>query len=214
MSAQSRKQLLVLIVDDHPLVISGCQLILGGDPSIEVISADNEKSGFQAFASRRPDVTIVDINLPDLSGFELLRRIRKQSPEAAVIVMSMNDDPTFVLRSIELGAMGFISKSGDPRFILKAVRQVAKGETFLAPELAKAVTFSGSVLRADPKSQLNTRELEALRLLARGLKIGEMADILGISYKTVANTTTLLKQKLGARGRSDLMRIAIDMDLN
>jgi DNA-binding NarL/FixJ family response regulator len=206
-------KLLVLIVDDHPLVVSGCEAILSRDSTIKVVSAENEKSGFQAYLTHEPDVSVVDINLPDLSGFELLRRIRKQESDAAVIIMSMNDDPTFVLRAVELGAKGFLSKSDDPRLILKAVRQVAKGETFIAPELARTITFSSTAIRSDPASQLGPRELEALRLLGRGHRIAEVAEILGVSYKTVANTTSLLKQKLGANSNSDLIRKAIDMGL-
>jgi DNA-binding NarL/FixJ family response regulator len=205
--------LVVLIIDDHPVVISGCRTILSRDAGIKVLAASDHKTGMQAFNSHKPDVTIVDINLPDLSGFEVLRQIRKGSPEAAVIMLSMNDEPSFVVRSIELGARGFLSKGDDPRLLLTAVRQVAKGDTFMAPRLAKIVAFSSSAARANPVSELGPRELETLRLLARGQRIGEVADTLGVSYKTVANTASLLKKKLGARSNPELIRIAMDMGM-
>lgn len=205
--------LVVLIIDDHPVVISGCRTVLSRDAGIKVFAASDHKTGMQAFNSHKPDVTVVDINLPDLSGFEVLRQIRKRSPQAAVIMLSMNDEPSFVIRSIELGARGFLSKGDDPRQLLTAVRQVAKGETFLAPQLAKIVAFSSSTARANPASELGPRELETLRLLARGQRIGEVADTLGVSYKTVANIASLLKKKLGARSNPELIRIAMDMGM-
>jgi DNA-binding NarL/FixJ family response regulator len=97
---------------------------------------------------------------------------------------------------------------------VKAVRKVAAGENFITPELAETIAFSGAAIRANPASQMSPRELEILRLLARGDKIVEIADALDISYKTVANTTSLLKQKLGAKNHSDLIRIAVEMGLS
>jgi DNA-binding CsgD family transcriptional regulator len=118
-----------------------------------------------------------------------------------------------VVRAIEMGAQGYVSKGDDPRMLVKAVRKVAAGDNFISPQLAEAVTFSGASIKANPASQMTARELEILRLLGRGDKIVEVADALEISYKTVANTTSLLKQKLGAKNHSDLIRIAVEMGL-
>src|SRR3954453_14826312 len=204
----------VLIVDDHPVVLSGCRTLFASDHSIRIDEATDEKSGHRAYLSKRPDVTIIDINLPDLSGFELMRRIRKDDPAAKIIMFSMNDDPAFVLRAVEAGAQGYVSKGDDPRLLVKAVRKVAAGENFITPHLAETVTFSAAAIRASPASQMTPRELEILRLLARGDKIVEIADALDISYKTGANTTSLLKQKLGAKNHSDLIRIAVEMGMD
>jgi DNA-binding NarL/FixJ family response regulator len=211
---KAKSHVLVLIVDDHPVMISGCAAVLSADAAIKIVSASDVKSGFDAYTARNPDVSLIDINLPDLSGFELLRRIMKADPEAAVIMLSMNDDPSFVLRAIELGASGYISKSDDPKLILTAVKAVNSGEKFISPRLAQAATFASATIRSNPQSKLTSRELEILRLLSRGKKIDEAARTLDISYKTVANTTSLLKQKLGARSHSDLIRIAVEMGLN
>ena len=203
----------LLIVDDHPVVVSGCRSLFASDPSVSIEEAVDEKSGHRAFLSKRPDVTIIDINLPDLSGFELMRRIRKDDPKARIIMFSMNDDPAFVVRAIELGAQGYVSKGDDPRLLIKAVRKVVAGENFITPHLAETVTFSGAAIRANPATTMTARELEILRLVRHGSKIVEVADSLDISYKTVANTTSILKQKLGARNHSDLIRIAVEMGL-
>ena len=204
----------ILIVDDHPVVLSGCRALFANDSSIRIDEASDARSGHRAFAQKKPDVTIIDINLPDVSGFELMRRIRKDDPDAKIIMFSMNDDPAFVVRAVEMGAQGYVSKGDDPRLFVKAVRKVAAGDHFITPQLAEAVTFSGAAIKANPVSQMTPRELEILRLLGRGDKIVEVADALGISYKTVANTTSLLKQKLGAKNHSDLIRIAVEMGLS
>jgi DNA-binding NarL/FixJ family response regulator len=203
----------ILIVDDHPVVLSGCRTLFASDKSMKIEGAADAKSGHRAFVSKKPAVTVIDINLPDVSGFELMRRIRKDDPDAKIIMFSMNDDPAFVVRAVEMGAQGYVSKGDDPRMLVKAVRKVAAGGNFLSPLLAEAVTFSGAAIKANPASQVSSRELEVLRLLGRGDKIVEVAHALDISYKTVANTTSLLKQKLGAKNHSDLIRIAVEMGL-
>jgi DNA-binding NarL/FixJ family response regulator len=203
----------VLIVDDHPVVLSGCRALFVGDASVRIEEAVDAKSGHRAFLQKKPDVTVIDINLPDLSGFELMRRIRKDDPDAKIIMFSMNNDPAFVVRAVDLGAQGYVSKADDPRVLVKAVRKVAAGDNFISPDLAEAVTFSGAAIKANPASQMTARELEILRLLGRGDKIVEVAEALDISYKTVANTTSLLKQKLGAKNHSDLIRVAVEMGL-
>lgn len=203
----------ILIVDDHPVVLSGCRSLFASDRSVRIEEAGDAKSGHRAFVQKRPDITVIDIKLPDVSGFELMRRIRKDDPGARIIMFSMNDDPAFVVRAVELGAQGYLSKGDDPRLFVKAVRKVMAGEKFISPHLAEAVTFAGAAIKANPSGQMTARELEILRLLGRGDKIVEIAEALGISYKTVANTTSLLKQKLGAKNHSDLVRIAVEMEL-
>jgi DNA-binding NarL/FixJ family response regulator len=210
---QAARKTKVLIVDDHPVVVSGCRAVFAGDRSVQVISAPNEREGLRAFRQSKPHVSIIDINLPGLSGYELLRKIRKAEPDAKVIIFSVNDDPAFVVRAVELGAKGFVCKGDDPQCLVDAVREVARGTTFVSPQLAKSVTFASAEARAHPAGLLNNRELEILRMLARGKKIAEIAEALDLSYKTIANTTTMLKQKLGAQAHADLVRIAVEFDM-
>ena len=100
----------LLIVDDHPVVVSGCRSLFASDSTVKIDEATDARSGHRAYVSRKPDVTVIDINLPDVSGFELMRRIRKDDPDAKIIMFSMNDDPAFVVRAIELGAQGYVSR--------------------------------------------------------------------------------------------------------
>src|SRR5258708_29658326 len=95
--------------------------------------ATDVRSGHSAYVSRKPDVTVIDIKLPDVSGFELMRRIRKDDPDARIIMFSMNDDPAFVVRAIEMGAQGYVSKGDDPRVLRKPVRKDVAGENFISP---------------------------------------------------------------------------------
>ena len=149
----------VLIVDDHPVVLSGCRTLFASDHSIRIDEASDAKSGHRAYVSKRPDVTVIDISLPDVSGFELMRRIRKDDPDAKIIMFSMNDDPAFVVRAVELGAQGYVSKGDDPRILLKAVRKVAAGDNFISPQLAEAVTFSGAAIKANPASLMTPQRV-------------------------------------------------------
>jgi DNA-binding NarL/FixJ family response regulator len=201
----------VLIVDDHPVVLWGFRSLFASDTTVKIEEATDGRSGHRAYFSRKPDVMVIDIKLPDVSGFELMSRIRKDDPNAKIIMFGINEDSALVVRAIELGAQGYVSKGDDPRMLIKAIRKVAAGDNFISPQLAKAVAFS---IKAHPTTQMTARELEILRLLGRGDKIAEVANALEISYKTVANTTSLLKQKLGAKSHSDLIRIAVEMGLD
>jgi DNA-binding NarL/FixJ family response regulator len=93
----------VLIVDDHPVVVTGCRALFTSDPSVEILEASDAKAGHQAYLQNHPDVTVVDVRLPDLTGFELTRRIRKDDPAARIVILSVSDDPAFVVRAVEMG---------------------------------------------------------------------------------------------------------------
>jgi DNA-binding NarL/FixJ family response regulator len=110
-----RSAIRVLIVDDHPVVVSGCRSLFASDTSVKIDGAGDAKSGQKAFVTCKPDVTVIDINLPDVSGFELMRRIRKEDPDAKIIMFSMNDDPALVVRAVQMGAQGYVAKGDDPR---------------------------------------------------------------------------------------------------
>jgi two-component system, NarL family, invasion response regulator UvrY len=199
----------VLIVDDHPIIVSGCRALLEEEPDIEIVEAQDGAGGFAAFFNSKPDVGIIDINLPGYSGLELLRRLLEREPDARLIVFSMNDDPTVAARAIEGGAKGYIAKNDDPALFADAVKTVASGGRYLHPDMARRIAFLRAGPSPDAVSNLSARELEILRLLAAGRTMAQIADLLNVSYKTIANNCTQLKQKLGARSSMDLMRIAM-----
>jgi two-component system invasion response regulator UvrY len=203
----------VLIIDDHPMVIEGCRGMLAGQTDIEVLEAHDAEEGLEAFVSRSPDVVVLDINLPGVSGFELLRRMLKRDSNARIIVFTMNDDPVFAARAIERGACGYVAKNEDPRIFIKAIRAVAAGQRYLSNSLALKLAFADQNFARNPLDALNGREIEILRNLAEGKDMAEIAHLLKVSYKTVANNCILLKRKLGARSKADLLRIAVENKL-
>jgi two-component system, NarL family, invasion response regulator UvrY len=200
----------VLIVDDHRIVASGCRALFADDPGIVILEASDAESGERVFADEQPEICVLDINLPTVSGFELARRILGRDPSARIIMFSMNDDPIFAARAIEVGAKGYVSKTGDPCDLVEAIREVSKGGTYLPPAMARSIAFAGPAFAQNPLSKLTSREMEILRLLSAGKSLSEIAWLVHSSYKTVANTSSIMRQKLGLRTSVELVRFAIE----
>jgi two-component system, NarL family, invasion response regulator UvrY len=199
----------VLIVDDHRIVASGCRALFADDPAIDILEAADAESGERVFSEQHPDVTVLDINLPTVSGFELARRILGHDASARIIMFSMNDDPVFAKRAIEVGAKGYVSKTGDPQDLVEAIREVGNGGVYLPPAMARSIAFAGASFAQSPLSKLTSREMEILRLLSAGKSLSEIAWLVHSSYKTVANTSSIMRQKLGVRTSAELVRLAI-----
>jgi two-component system, NarL family, invasion response regulator UvrY len=212
-AATRRRPLRVLIVDDHPIIASACRAMFAGDPDVAIIEACDAQSGEAAFAAERPDVCVIDINLPGVTGFELARRILASSPRERIIMFSMNDDPVFAKRAIEAGAKGYVSKSGDPADLVRAIREVGGGGVFLPSWLAQTIAFGGPQVASDRLAKLTVREIEILRLLAAGQSLSEIAWSMKASYKTIANTSSIIKRKLALRTAAELVRFAIEEKL-
>ncbi|GEC52912.1 two-component system invasion response regulator UvrY [Bradyrhizobium japonicum] len=200
----------ILIVDDHPIVASGCRTVFADDPEITLLEAADAESGERAFVAEKPDLCVIDINLPTVSGFELARRILTHDVSARLIMFSMNDDPVFAARAIDIGAKGYVSKTGDPNDLVEAVREVGNGGVYLPPAIARNVAFARPGFAQNPLSKLTSREMEILRLLSSGKSLSEIAWLVHSSYKTVANTSSIMRQKLGVRTSAELVRLAIE----
>src|ERR1700709_2788959 len=133
----------VLIVDDHLIVASGCRALFADEPGAHIVEASDAESGERAFADEQPDVCVIDINLPGVSGFELTRRILARDAAARIIMFSMNDDPIFAARAIEAGVKGYVSKSGDPFQLVEAIREVGNGGVYMSAAMARSIAFAG-----------------------------------------------------------------------
>ena len=142
----------VLIVDDHPIVASGCRAVLASEPEIVLLEASDAESGERVFIAEHPDICVIDINLPTVSGFELARRILVHAGSARIIMFSMNDDAAFAARAIVVGAKGYVSKTGDPQDLVEAIREVGKGGGYLfaASDGAKHRVRGASCRRPEP----------------------------------------------------------------
>ncbi|MBR1276793.1 response regulator transcription factor [Bradyrhizobium sp. AUGA SZCCT0283] len=200
----------VLIVDDHPIVASGCRTVFADEPEIVLLEAADAESGERVFVAEHPDICVIDINLPTVSGFELARRILAHTASARIIMFSMNDDPVFAARAIEIGAKGYVAKTGDPQDLVEAIHEVGKGGVYLPSAIARSIAFAGPAFARSPLSKLTSREMEILRLLSAGKSLSEIAWMVHSSYKTVANTSSIMRQKLGVRTSAELVRLAIE----
>ena len=196
----------ILIVDDHAIVRDGLSRLLATDGDHELKLAATGRDALIAARSFRPDLVILDLNLPGLGGLELLRRL-VAIETGKILVLSMHAEPLYARRALEAGAHGYVSKNAAPDELLAAVRRVAAGGRYIEAEIAQALALGAG---AETLNALSPRELEIMRLLAAGASLAEIADALGASYKTIANTCTLIKSKLGVARTADLVRLAIE----
>lgn len=200
----------ILLVDDHAVVRTGYSTLLQNAANLEVIAeADNGQAALREYIDRRPDVVIMDLSLPGIGGLEAIRRIIARDPDARILVFSMHEDTVFVEQALQAGARGYITKSSAPEVLVDAVRRIAQGDIFLDAEIAQRLAFQKTRGRNTPFESLSTREFEIFCLLAEGLNVNDISKRLSLSYKTVANYSTQIKNKLDVSTAAELARIAI-----
>ena len=197
----------LLIVDDHAIVRAGVRRLLAPCDDIACFEAESGEAAV-AFVARQPvDIAVVDLNLPGLGGPEVIRALIRAQADLRVLVFSTHAAQIYIAKSLEAGAKGYLSKNAAPEELTRAIRAVLQGREYIEAEIAEALastTADGSLLA------LTSRELEIMRLLAQGRSLTQIAAVLGVAYKTVANTCTHIKDKLGADHTADLIRISID----
>jgi DNA-binding NarL/FixJ family response regulator len=200
-----------LLIDDHAIVRSGLRRLLAALSPRDILEAENGRDALMLVRDERPDLVVLDLNLPGLGGFELLRRILLEHPPARVIVLSMHTETRYAGRAIQAGARGYMSKNAAPAELLTALRVVADGGRYIENAIAQVMALQTGAA-PDPSAVLTERDLEIVRLLGAGRSLGEIAGMLGIGYKTVANSCTQIKAKLGVGRTADLIRLAIVTD--
>ncbi len=203
----------VLIVDDHPIVLQGCRRVLEDSAIAPVLTACDLVAGYRLYIRHQPDVVIVDLAMKGkgLGGLNLVRRIHAHDAGAHILVLSMHSDATIVARSLEAGASGYVLKDISSEEFVKAVRQVAAGMPYLDGDLAMKVALSGAGARGSPLAGLTPRELQVLALLADGTPYERIASEINVSYKTVVNVSSQLKQKLQAGNLTELVSTAVKL---
>lgn len=199
----------ILIVDDHAIVRAGLRRLLRGLFDGEVVEAETGREALALARSRQLDLVLLDMNLPELGGLELLSRLAMVAPGLPVLVLSMHAEPLYVTRALEAGAQGYVSKNVAPDELVTAIKQVAAGGRYVEGELAQALV-TNRIPAIENLEQLSPRHLEIIRLLARGRSLSEIADALGLGYKTIANTCSQIKAKLGVNRTADLVRLALE----
>jgi two-component system, NarL family, invasion response regulator UvrY len=204
----------VLLVDDHAVVREGYRRLLERHPGIEVVGeAGNSAQAYEQAVALDPQVIVMDIALPGVSGIEATRRILTRRPRQQVLMFSMYDDVIFPSRALDAGACGYISKASAPEVLVDAISAVARGERYLSPDVRKVISET-SLQTKSVLSTLTARELEVLRLLAHGDTVKRIGEKLGLSEKTVANHQSVIREKLGARNGVQLARLAAELGLS
>jgi DNA-binding NarL/FixJ family response regulator len=201
----------VLIADDHGIVRSGLRLLLERQPDVEVIAEAADGAEARELAVReRPDLAILDVRMPKLTGLQVTREIKRQAPEVAVLILSMHDDERYLFEALKAGASGYVLKTQADTDLVDAIRAVERGEPFLTP--AAQQTLIKDVLergREGGEEDLTPREEEIVKLVAEAHTTRQIAEILHLSEKTVENHRANAMRKLGMRDRVELVRYAI-----
>jgi DNA-binding NarL/FixJ family response regulator len=202
----------ILILDDHAIVRTGIRRLLAPLADVELTEAETGEEALALVGSLPFELLLLDLTLPGLSGLDLLGRLLQVQPSLPVLVFSMHVEPIYVARALQAGARGYVSKNAAPEELLDAIRSVLDGLSYVEAEIALELADREAPER-DYLRPLTRRDLEIMRMLAQGRSLAQIANALGIAYKTVANTCTHIKEKLGVTRTADLIRIAIDRGL-
>lgn len=204
----------LLLVDDHAVIRSGLRMLLENETDVEIVAeAGTARDAISAVEQFQPDVTLMDIGLPDLSGIDATKQIKERFPKTAIVALTIHEDEEYFFRMLEAGASGYVPKRAAPEELLTAIRIAAAGEVYLYPSLAKLLVRDylmqerSSDGTAD--NDLTDREQEVLTYLAEGLNNDQIAQELTISPKTVARHRENIMRKLNLHSRAELVRYAI-----
>ena len=203
----------VLIIDDHPIVLQAWRRMLQDAGVTDICDARDVASGYRLFRRRQPGFVIVDLSMQGrgLGGLPLIQRIRAHDPRTRILVFSMHSDPIIAARALEAGATGYVLKDTSSDELMKAFGKVRAGTPYLSNDLAMQVALVRTGVRQDPLAELTPRELQTLSLLAQGKPYGRIAEELNVSYKTVVNACSQLRQKLNVKNLPELIRVAVQL---
>ena len=204
----------VMLIDDHAVVRSGIARLLERSGNITIVGeAESGEQGYQLYSELTPDVMVMDMSMPGIGGLEALRRIITRHPKAKVIMFSMHENVAFAVQAMTAGAVGYVAKSGEAQELVTAVKQVMTGKSYLNAEMAHKIALQNMGTGDNPMLRLTAREFEVFRLLAEGHIVDEIATMMTIGQKTVANYQTSLKQKLDIQSSVDLVRLALKYEI-
>ena len=204
----------VLIADDHAIFREGLSRVIGFASDMAVVAqAASGREVLERIAGHQADVLVLDLSMPGPGGVELIKRVRDEAPELPVLVLTMHEETELASRAIRAGASGYLTKDGEPERLLDAIRVVARGGNYVAQPIAARLLYERVDRASDPHRLLSDREFQVFGLLARGRGIGEIAESLHISPKTVSTHKFRVLQKLGLRTDAELVRYALKRGL-
>jgi DNA-binding NarL/FixJ family response regulator len=202
------------LVDDHAVVREGYRRLLERHGDIAVIGeAAHAAEAYTMFCTLAPQIVVMDITLPGLSGIEAMRRMLDQEPDTRVLIFSMHEEAIFAKRALQAGAFGYVTKASAPGVLVEAVHTIADGRKYLSATVAQALALRADALDAAGSNGLSAREFEVLRQLVQGRSINDIARSMGINPKTVSNHQSVIRQKLGADSAVQLLSIAKKLGL-
>jgi DNA-binding NarL/FixJ family response regulator len=204
----------ILVVDDHPILRQGLTQLINQEADLRVCGeADEERTAIEAIAALKPDMVIVDIALKDTSGIELIKKIRASNERLPILVLSMHDESLYTERALRAGANGYIMKQEAPDQVVKAIRRVLAGEIYVSEQigsrLLRKIVHGQPTTIDSPIDNLSDRELEVFRLIGRGYRTRQIAEMLRLSVKTVESYREHIKHKMGFRDATELLQHAI-----
>lgn len=205
------KKINVLLVDDHAVVRTGYKTYLSLSARIgDIYEADRGESACQLYSQLLPDVVVMDLSMPGLGGLESIRRLISRHTNCKILVFSIHNELVYVIRAIKAGAKGYISKNNAPETLVTAVCMIAEGGTYVEPGIAQQLAVSMAVDQDETAKikALSPREFDIFSLLATGMSTRDAAESLCLSYKTVCNHSTSIKEKLGIKTLSELALLA------
>lgn len=203
----------VLLVDDHAIMRDGLREILASVDGFELIGeAANGNDALLALQHNLPDLIVMDMSMPGISGISLIERIKMLYPSLSVLVLTMLDDPQIALRALKSGADGYITKDKPAAELIAALRKVAAGGRYVDSALAEKILFDGMGAEM-PHNKLSSREMDVFRMLVQGNSLNEIAAQLFISNKTVSTHKAHLLEKMGAKSMAELIRYAVQQNL-
>jgi two-component system response regulator NreC len=206
-SAAQTDEIRIVLADDHVVVRSALRMLLDAEPGLEVVAEAGDVDGaIRYLRGHRPEVLILDLNMPGRASLEALPDIAEASPDTQVVVLTMQSEPAFAREAMQAGVLGYILKEAADTELVKAVRLAAQGRTYLQPDLGARLAAEP----ADAPDDLSERELEILRFIALGHTNGEIAEQLQISVRTVESHRSHIQQKLHLAKRSELVRYALE----
>ena len=215
MASAGAGKVTVLLVDDHAVVREGYRRLLEKRGDIVVIGeAANATEAHDLFSSLAPQVVVMDIALPGVSGIEAMRRMLARQPETRVLIFSMYEDAIFANRALQAGARGYVTKASAPHVLIEAVHVISQGKKYISADIAQKLALRNVAADTAASDGLSAREFEVLRLLVKGHSIRDIAQTMGVTPKTVANHQSAIKQKLGADSAVQLLRIAGSLGLD
>ena len=205
----------VLIADDHAVVRTGLRQFLASTEDMTIIAEASTGADVLAqIATANCDLLLLDINLPDLNGLEVLKRVKRQQPELPVVIFSMFSEDEFALEAMRAGAAGYLNKDSPPGQILSALRTVASGARFLSPELAeKLLTGTGTERIKLPHESLSEREMEVMLMMSQGVSLTHIGQKLHLSVKTISTYRSRILEKLGMQSNADITRYVMQHKL-